>query len=163
MSYQYQNGPGYPPPYPQPPRKNNTPLIVGLAVFAVGAVVALVLVLVLRGGDNNTSNESGNSLPGGGGGGDTSSSQALAQTVAGLIQNHSTAELEKLVCKPDARFSQRMKSLEGTEMTVTVKEVKETGPTTADAVFTLVRSSDNKSGNQSMHMSQVDGKWCIGG
>lgn len=163
MSYQYQNGPGYPPPYPQPPRKNNTPLIVGLAVFAVGAVVALVLVLVLKGG-GDASNGSGDSLPGGGGGGgDTSSAQGLAQTVAGLIQNHSTAELEKLVCKPDARFSQRMKSLESTEMTVTVKEVKNTGPTTADAVFTLVRSSDNKSGNQSMHMSQVGGKWCIGG
>lgn len=167
MSYQYQNNPGYPAPFPGPPRRNNTPLVIGLAVLAVGAVVALVLVLVLKGGDDNkTVDGLGNSLPGGGevsgGGGDTGSAQALAQKVAGLIQNHATSETEKLLCKPDAKFSSKMKSLEDTEMTVTVKDVKESGDT-ADVTFTLVRTADSKSADQRMHLSQSGGRWCIGG
>jgi hypothetical protein len=189
MSYQYQPQPGYPPPS-YPPPKSNKGLIIGLSAVAVAAVVALVLVLVLRGNDDNQgsgeakgatpapglpsagggaksgggtsgSGTSGSGNSGGGSSGDsTGSARALGQKVTEIIQNHAVDEAQKLLCKPDSKFMRSLNGLDGTEVTVTLKDVQETGDT-AVVNFTIVRTSDSKSADQRANLSQVSGKWCI--
>jgi hypothetical protein len=179
MSYQYQPQPGYPPPS-YPPPKSNKGLIIGLSAVAVAAVVALVLVLVLRGNDDNQGSgeakgatpapglpsagggaKSGGGNSGGGSSGDsTGSARALGQKVSEIIQNHAVDEAQKLLCKPDSKFMRSLNGLDGTEVTVTLKDVQETGDT-AVVNFTIVRTSDSKSADQRANLSQVSGKWCI--
>jgi hypothetical protein len=179
MSYQYQPQPGYPPPS-YPPPKSNKGLIIGLSAVAVAAVVALVLVLVLRGNDDNQGSgeakgatpapglpsagggaKSGGGNSGGGSSGDsTGSARALGQKVTEIIQNHAVDEAQKLLCKPDSKFMRSLNGLDGTEVTVTLKDVQETGDT-AVVNFTIVRTSDSKSADQRANLSQVSGKWCI--
>ncbi|ALG08625.1 hypothetical protein [Kibdelosporangium phytohabitans] len=155
--YQQPGNPGYPPPYPQPPRKNNTALIVGLVVVIVAAVVALVLVLVLRDGKSDSSTGG----TGGSGSGDsTGSAQALGQKVVDVIQNHSGDEAERLVCKSDSKFLRTLSSIEGTEVKATLTDVAESGDT-ADVKFDLTRVSDGKVAKQKVSIKKVDEKWCI--
>jgi hypothetical protein len=186
QGYPQQHGGYSPPGYPQPPRKNNTGLIVALAGVAAAAVIALVLVLVLSNKDDSGNSADpgkpglgnggvpGATVPGpgkvgvgakptggSGGSGASGSARALAEKAIEIINAHSTSQIASLTCDSNAtkELTNALSTLPSSA-TAELTDVKESGDY-GQAFITI--SANGQTRKVTMEMAQHSGKWCAAG
>jgi hypothetical protein len=169
VSYPQQGGYGAPPPgylpppgmYPQPPRKNNTGLIVGVVSVVVVALVAVVLLMVLTGGVDVKDTASDSS--GGGSGDGGPSPEAMADEVVRIIEQHDTDTVRRYACteqEADDLYSE-LARLDGVQISAEVNDVTKSGDT-AQASITM--SAGGQSDDFTVEMAKNDGGlWCVTG
>jgi hypothetical protein len=184
----YQQQPGGYGPYPGPPRKNNTGLIVGIGAGVLAIVVAVVLIVVLAGDDDKDAGTAGSTanstvpgpgLPGGGGnddagdgggsgsgdgggGGGSGSARELAETTATIIEEQDSSAIDDLACDNAAASSlkKELARLDGMDVTARVTDVEESG---SSAQASIALKAGGKTENFTLEMSKEDGKWCASG